>query len=188
MGRWENNARSRLEAAALELYSGRGFEQTTVAEIAARAGLTERTYFRHFADKREVLFGGGQALREFLVQQVNQAPQALAPLEAVVAAFEALDFFAAEQRGHSRQRQRLIEANAALHERELMKLAQLSAALREVLRQRGTPGPAAAVAAEVGMAIFKLAFERWTEESNEQAFAQLVRDALSELRAVVAGD
>jgi hypothetical protein len=63
MTRWEPNARGRLEQAALALYGERGFENTTVAEIAARAGLTERTFFRHFADKREVLFAGGAHCR-----------------------------------------------------------------------------------------------------------------------------
>ena len=89
MGRWEPNARGRLEQAALELYGERGFEQTTVAEIAERAGLTERTFFRHFADKREVLFGGAGALQEFLVSTVASAPDSAAPIDAVAAALEA---------------------------------------------------------------------------------------------------
>ena len=74
MGRWEPNARGRLEQAAMELYLERGFDQTTVAEIAERAGLTERTFFRHFADKREVLFAGAGALQELLVSAVAGAP------------------------------------------------------------------------------------------------------------------
>src|SRR5438046_9124693 len=89
MSRWEPNARGRLEQAALELYGERGFEQTTVAEIARRAGLTERTFFRHFADKREVLFAGGGALQELLVQTVAAAPDATAPIDAVAAALQA---------------------------------------------------------------------------------------------------
>ncbi len=86
MSRWEPNARGRLEQAALELYVERGFEQTTVAEIAERAGLTERTFFRHFADKREVLFAGAGTLRELLVSAVAGAPASAAPIEAVAAA------------------------------------------------------------------------------------------------------
>ena len=89
MGRWEPNARGRLEQAALELYGERGFEQTTVAEIAKRAGLTERTFFRHFADKREVLFWGAGALQELLVSTVADAPDSAAPIDAVAAALEA---------------------------------------------------------------------------------------------------
>ena len=89
MARWEPNARGRLEQAALELYGERGFEQTTVAEIAKRAGLTERTFFRHFADKREVLFWGAGALQELLVGTVASAPDSAAPIDAVAAALEA---------------------------------------------------------------------------------------------------
>src|SRR6266536_4717695 len=89
MVRWEPDARGRLEQAALALYRERGFEQVTVAEIARRAGLTERTFFRHYADKREVLFGGSGRLRELLVRAVAEAPAATAPLEVVVGALEA---------------------------------------------------------------------------------------------------
>ena len=89
MGRWQPNAPGRLERAALELYSERGFDRTTVAEIAERAGLTERTFFRYFADKREVLFAGASTLEEFLVASVNDAPAALPPIEAITAALEA---------------------------------------------------------------------------------------------------
>src|ERR1035441_631438 len=86
MGRWEPNARGRLEQAALELYVERGFEQTTVAEIAQRAGLKERTFFRHFADKREVLFQGAASLQELLVNAVASTPESSAPIDAVAAA------------------------------------------------------------------------------------------------------
>ena len=89
MGRWEPNARGRLEQAAMELFIERGFEQTTVAEIAERAGLTERTFFRHFADKREVLFWGQGALQDLLVSAVAGAPDSAAPIDAVAAALEA---------------------------------------------------------------------------------------------------
>src|SRR5215469_17341401 len=89
MGRWEPNARGRLEQAALQLYVERGFEQTTVAEIAERAGLTERTFFRHFADKREVLFSGSEALQAFLVKEVESAPPTAAPIEVITAALDA---------------------------------------------------------------------------------------------------
>ena len=82
MGRWQPNARGRLEQAALELYVERGFEQTTVEEIARRAGLTERTFFRHFADKREVLFAGAASLQDLLVRSVASAPDAATPIDA----------------------------------------------------------------------------------------------------------
>src|ERR1700691_1650442 len=105
MSRWEPNARGRLEQAALELYVEPGFEQTTVAEIAKRAGLTERTFFRHFADKREVLFGGAGALQELLVTCVADAPDSTPPIDAVMAALEAAGALLQERREYSRQRQ-----------------------------------------------------------------------------------
>src|SRR6516162_6467851 len=89
MGRWEPDARGRLAKAAMVLYAEQGFERTTVAEIAARAGLTERTFFRHFADKREVLFYGMERLRGLLARAVADAPASAAPMELVGAAFEA---------------------------------------------------------------------------------------------------
>ena len=186
MARWKPNARSRLEQAALELYNERGFEQTTVVEIAARAGLTERTFFRHFADKREVLFGGSSALQELLVKRVAEAPDALAPIDAVVTALAAVEVFSSERRDHSRQRQRIIAANAELQERELMKLALMSAALAEVLRGRGVGDPAASLTADAGMAVFKAAVEHWVDEANQRDFRGLVQTALDELRAVIA--
>jgi AcrR family transcriptional regulator len=186
MGRWEPNARGRLEQAALELYSERGFEQTTAAEIAARAGLAERTFFRYFADKREVLFSGAGELQELLVDKVATAPDSLAPIDTVAAAVEALGAVF-QQREYSRLRQNIIAANAGLQERELIKLATLSAALADVLRRRGVAEPAASLAAEAGIAVFKVAFQRWIDEANDRDFGPLVRESLAELRAVTAG-
>src|SRR6516225_2726958 len=108
MGRWEPNARGRLELAALELYLERGFEQTTVAEIAKRAGLTERTFFRHFADKREVLFAGADMLQDLLVSTVASAPDSAAPIDAVAAALEAAGAVLQQRREYSRRRQAVI--------------------------------------------------------------------------------
>jgi AcrR family transcriptional regulator len=186
MSRWNPDARGRLQRAALELYSERGFEQTTVAEIAARAGLVERTFFRHFADKREVLFGGSNALQELLVNALVAAPDAMTPLEAIVDALEAAETFFADRREHSRNRQRILDANAELLEREVMKFASLSVALAEVLRSRGVSDPAAGLTADAGMAIFKVAFGRWIDDTNRHDFKPLVRQALEELRAVLA--
>src|ERR1700716_1955899 len=133
MTRWEPNARGRLEQAALDLYGERGFEDTTVAEIAARAGLTERTFFRHFADKREVLFSGAGTLQELLVSAVVSAPDSAAPIDAVAAGVEAIAALLQERREFSRQRQAIIAANTELQERELIKLASLVAAMAETL-------------------------------------------------------
>ncbi len=187
MGRWEPNARGRLEQAALELYVERGFEQTTVAEIAERAGLTERTFFRHFADKREVLFAGAGTLQEFLVSAVADAPDSVAPIEAVAAALEAAGALLQERREYSRQRQAVIAANAALQERELIKLASLATALAGALHRRGVTDPAASLTAEAGIAVFKIAFERWVNETSPPALPQIIRESLDELKAVTAG-
>jgi AcrR family transcriptional regulator len=186
MGRWEPNARGRLMEAAFALYGERGFEQTTVAEIAERAGLTERTFFRHFADKREVLFAGAGALQEVLVSTVAKAPASLAPIDAAAAGLEAAG--ALIQEGElARRRQAIIAASAELQERELIKLASLAAALAEALRRRGVSDPAASLTAEAGIAVFKVAFERYVEETNKQDLPRLIRESLDALKAVTAG-
>lgn len=187
MGRWEPNARGRLEQAALELYVERGFEQTTVAEIAQRAGLTERTFFRHFADKREVLFQGAASLQELLVNAVAGTPASSAPIDAIAAALAAAGALLGERRESARQRQTVIAANPELRERELIKLASLATALANALRARGVRDPTAGLAAEAGIAVFKIAFERWVEESNQRDLPLLMRESLDELRAVTAG-
>ncbi|HVQ95535.1 MAG TPA: TetR family transcriptional regulator [Mycobacteriales bacterium] len=188
MGRWEPNPRGRLEQAALELYLERGFEQATVAEIAKRAGLTERTFFRHFADKREVLFWGQGALQELLVTAIGSAPDSAAPIDVVAAALEAAGALLQQRREHARRRQTVIAANAELRERELIKLASLAAAIAGALRRRGVSDLAASLTAEAGIAVFKIAFERWTSETGQPDLPQLIRESLDELKAVTAGD
>ncbi len=187
MSRWEPDGRGRLEQAALALYAERGFDNTTVAEIAERAGVTERTFFRHFADKREVLFGGAGGLQDLLVGTVASAPASLAPLDAVAAGLEAAGTLFEEYRATVRQRAAIIAATPELRERELIKLAVLSAALADTLRGRGLSGPAASLTAEVATAVFRIAFDQWIEETNERAFAALVRESLDHLKAVTAG-
>ena len=187
MSRWEPDARGRLEQAALALYGERGFEQTTVAEIAKRAGLTERTFFRYFADKREVLFAGAGTLQDLLVSTLASTPDSAAPIDAVAAALEAAGALLQERREYSRQRQAIIAANAELQERELIKLASLAAALAGTLRRRGIADPAASLAAEAGIAVFRIAFERWINETSQADLPQLIRESLDELKAVTAG-
>src|SRR5450631_4385197 len=121
MSRWQPDAQGRLAQAALELYVERGYEQTTVAEIASRAGLTERTFFRYFADKREVLFGGSGALQELLVSTVTDAPDSMPAIDAVAVGLDAMATLLQERREHSLRRQAAIVANAELRERELIK-------------------------------------------------------------------
>ncbi|MER6047937.1 TetR family transcriptional regulator [Streptomyces sp. BHT-5-2] len=187
MSRWEPNARGRLEQAALELYTERGYEQTTVAEIAKRAGLTERTFFRYFPDKREVLFAGAGSLQDLLVDTVAEAPESAAPIDAVAAALDAAAAQFAERFDGACRRQAVITANAELRERELIKLASLSTALADTLRRRGVGEPAASLTAEAGVAVFKIAFERWVGAAEEQDLPHLIRQSLDELKAVTAG-
>src|SRR2546421_8387889 len=187
MGRWEPDARGRLAQAALALYSERGFEPTTVAEIAKRAGLTERTFFRHFADKREVLFGGAGQLQELIVSAVTDAPDSLAPIGAVAAGLDAAAALLQQRREYSQQRQAIIAANPELQERELIKLASLASAIADALRRRGVRDPAASLTAEAGIAVFRIAFERWITEGDQQDFSRPIPEVLDELKAVTAG-
>ena len=188
MSRWQPDARGRLERAAMELYRERGFEQATVAEIAKRAGLTERTFFRYFADKREVLFWGAGELQDFMVSVLASAPASAAPIEAVAAAILGAATLL-EQRPieYARQRRFIIAANAELQERELIKLASLAGARADTLRRRGVKEPAASLAAEAGIAVFKIAFEAWTSETSQHDFPELIRESFDELRAVTTG-
>ncbi|KUN09573.1 TetR family transcriptional regulator [Streptomyces yokosukanensis] len=187
MGRWEPDARGRLAKAALALYAERGYEQTTVAEIAKRAGLTERTFFRHYADKREVLFAGSGELEGRFVGAVAGAPTSAPPLDALTLGLDAVAEMFADQREFASRRQAVITANAELRERELIKLASLVAVLTDTLRSRGVAEPAASLSAEAAVAVFKVAFERWIAPDEERPLAQLTREALAELKAVTSG-
>jgi AcrR family transcriptional regulator len=186
MVRWEPDSRGRLEQAALALYGERGFENTTVAEIAARAGLTERTFFRYFADKREVLFSGAGMLQEVLVSGVVSAADAVSPIDAVIVALEAAGAVLEQRREIAQVRQCIIAANTELQERELIKLATLASALADALGQRGVPGLEAALTAEAGIAVFKVGFERWVDTDNRRSLPELIRDSLDVLKTVTA--
>lgn len=188
MGRWKPDARSRLEKAALALYREHGFSQTTVAEIAERAGLTERTFFRYFADKREVLFSGGDALRRQLVTALDNSPSSLSPIDAIGSAFEAIAGYFEARKDFARKRQAVIAENAELQERERIKLASLASALAEGLRRRGVGDPAATLAAEMGITVFRVSFDRWIEETRDRRLATIMRDSLNELKLVSAGN
>jgi AcrR family transcriptional regulator len=189
MGRWQPDSRGRLQEAALALYSERGFDQTTAAQIAERAGLTERTFFRHFADKREVLFGGSTLLKDRIVAGVAAAPATAGALDAVSAGLDA----AAAMLGESRrdlalQRQAVLAANPELRERELAKLADYAATIATTLRQRGVSEPQATLAAESGMTVLRVAVQRWASEDDSRELHVVMRDALADLRAVTASD
>jgi AcrR family transcriptional regulator len=184
MVRWEPNANGRLGQAAMELYLERGFEQTTVADIAERAGLTARTFFRHYTDKREVLFAGATVLQERLIQGLDGAPQSASALEAVAIALDAGTAMLGTDRDFSRQRQSIIEANRELRERELIKMATLASVLADGLRRRGVTEPEASLAAEAGIAVFRVSFERWVNGTDERGLAELTRDSFEQLKAL----
>jgi AcrR family transcriptional regulator len=187
MGRWEPNARGRLEQAALELFGERGFEQTTVEDIASRAGLTKRTFFRYFSDKREVLFGGGDEFQQRFVDGLAAAPASASPLDAVAASLEAVGGWFRDRHDIARRRSPIIAANAELQERELVKLASVAAALGGALRERGVEEPEASVVAETAVAVFRVAFERWVAGDDGRELTERIRESLDALRAVTAG-
>lgn len=187
MGRWQPGARGRLGQAAMELYVERGYDQTTVADIAQRAGLTSRTFFRYFVDKREVLFAGTDAVRDRLVAALDAVPAEAAPLSAVAAALDAVVELVGDDRDHSRRRQQIIATHAELQERELAKLAGWARAFADGLRRRGVDEPAASLAAEVGVAVFRVAFERWTTGPGDRPLLDVVHDSFDRLPTVIIG-
>jgi len=183
MARWEPDARGRLRQAALELYGEHGFDQTTAAQIAERAGLTERTFYRHFADKREVVFSG--EVHKVLVSTLADAPTSMTAIEAVTAALDAAGAVLGARRDMTRRRQAVITANPSLGEREQIKYAALAEDLAEALRERGVEACSARLAGDAGVAVFRAAFERWIDEDGHRDFGRLVRDTLDELVAVI---
>jgi AcrR family transcriptional regulator len=186
MGRWEPDARGRLVRAALDLFTERGFEQTTVVDIAERAGVTERTFFRHFTDKREVLFDGSGTLQDLVVAGISSAPPTLAPIDVVVGALEGASVLFDERRDFARRRAATIAAHPGLQERELLKLATLGAAAADALRRRGLGDTGAGLVADTGMTIFRAAFETWVAAPTGTLTDHL-RETLDELRALTAG-
>ena len=178
-------ARLRLQQAALELYEQHGFDQVTTAEIAARAGVTERTFYRHFADKREVLFNGERALLDALLAGVADAPSALAPLPALLWSFRTLVPLMEGNRRVSVPLQRVIAATPALRERAQMKSAILTDTLATALRDRDVPEPTASLAARIGVAAFNHIGAIWIRHPD-QSLDKLLSDTFEELSALAA--
>nr|BFF25571.1 TetR/AcrR family transcriptional regulator [Glycomyces mayteni] len=169
----------------MDLFTEHGFEQVTVAEIAARAGLTERTFYRHFSDKREVLFPDASPLYQGLTDALAAAPDTATPIEAVAAVLDTTAAFFTDRHRFSRRRQAVIAANAELREREAVKLASLADALASGLRERGVAEPAASLAAEAGIAVFKVAHLQWVADDDPGDLGALMRTALGELRTTL---
>jgi AcrR family transcriptional regulator len=186
MARWQPDARGRLEAAAIELFRERGFDQTTVTDIAARAGLDKRTFYRLFGDKREALFSGGPALQEIAVKAVAETDAG--PFETVLTAFHrvAEELFV-DRLDLVRERQVIIDSSPELQERELHKMRSLAAAITAALRAKGVGETTAALATESGVTVFRLAFARWVAPGRDASFTDLITEVAAELRAVTSG-
>ncbi|MEU0964273.1 helix-turn-helix domain-containing protein [Streptomyces sp. NPDC005917] len=182
MARWEPNARLRLVRSALDLFGEQGYDSTTVAQIAERAGLTKTTFFRHFPDKREVLFAGQEVHSRLLTEGVAAAPDTATPLEAVAVALDALTAsFTPEQREFAPRLSAVIAGHSELRERLAFKELNLAATLADALRRRGVPDPAASLAADLGLRAFSMAFAQWITPENDRPFPGLARDSLTEL-------
>lgn len=187
MARWEPNAPERLAQAALDLFAEHGYENTSVIDIAQRAGLGKTTFFRHFQDKREVLFGRG-TMDELLAGAIAAAPATATPLEAVAHALDAAgrEVFTPARREFTARRQAVIAAHPELREREALKKLGLIASMTAALRRRGVPSLTARVAAELGALASMIAYERWSDPANSDDFSELARRALDDVRASTA--
>lgn len=173
-------------SAAIELFDERGYEATTVAEIAERAGLTKRTFFRYFSDKREVLFTGSHELQRVWLEGVASAPADATALAAVATGLDPVAEMFAERHDFARIRAGIIEANPELQERELIKLQTLAGAITAALVERGVSANAAILAAQAGVTVFHVAFAHWVTQEDPAAFRRLMDEALEELRSVTA--
>ncbi|GIF22646.1 AcrR family transcriptional regulator [Actinoplanes tereljensis] len=189
MGRWEPGARERLVLAAVDLFTEQGYDATTVAQIAERAGVTKSTFFRHFADKRELLVAGQEALSLLLTEGIAEAPAGAGPLEAIAAGLERASMaMGPVNRELAPRVKAAVAASAELQERDALKSVSLAAAMTAALVARGVPGPTAALAGELGVLAFKRGFATWSEGDHDtgEELARLTRAALDDLRAAAA--
>ncbi|HEX4036186.1 MAG TPA: TetR family transcriptional regulator [Solirubrobacteraceae bacterium] len=172
--------------AAIVLFDEQGYEETTIAQIAEAAGLTKRTFFRYFSDKREVLFSGSEELEHRWLEGMAKAPVDAAPLSAVMAGVDPVAEIFVERHAFARVRSRIIAANPELQERELIKLQRLAEAIKVALRDRGVESNQAILAAEAGITVFHVTFARWVAQDDATAFRRLTDESLNELRSVTA--
>src|ERR1700759_3650352 len=189
MVRWAPGARERLVLAAVDLFTEQGYDATTVAQIAERAGVTKSTFFRHFPDKRELLVAGQEVLSRLLAEGIAEAPPAVTPLEAVAAGLErAAGAMGPMNRELGPRLKAAIAASAELQERDALKSVGLAAAMTEALQARGVPAPVAHLAGEMGVLAFKRGFSEWVEADHdpEGGLAPYTAAALADLRAATA--
>jgi AcrR family transcriptional regulator len=173
MSRWKPDAQGRLMAAAIALFDEQGYDATTVAEIAERAGLTKRTFFRYFTDKREVLFSGTEELQRLWLEGLAGADPDADAMSAVMAGLEPVAEMFVERHGYARLRSQIITANSELQERELIKLQRLADAIKHALIDRGVSAHAAILAAQAGVTVFHVAFAEWIAQADPTAFRRL---------------
>ncbi len=181
VGRWEPDARARLEQAALQLFLERGFDRVTVPEITAHAGLTTRTFHRHFADKREVLFADADRMPALAADLVLRAPPDLGPIDVVT---HGLPLLARAFDGRVEQlsiRRAIVQGNDGLRERELRKMEQLVEAITDAFRQRGVDDLTAAVVAETAVGVVKTALRRWIESNGADPLHTVMADSLQRI-------
>ncbi len=179
MPRWEHGSEDRLKKAAIELFDEQGFENTSVIEIAERARVTTRTFFRYFSDKREVLFAGSDDLRAVLVEKLLEAPDVAQPLQLVTGVLAEFNWESIGSRDSQRRRQAVIDANPELLERDLIKNHSIAVGFIDALRQRGVDADIAQLAARVGTQIFSTAYARWLEEGDEADLATIGESMMS---------
>ncbi len=182
------NARKRFEIAATALFQERGVERTTVPEIAARAQLTERTFYRYFADKREVLFWRAGELQARVANAVAGAPAHMRPLAVAIRALEAVGDFFDGSRANVKRRQALVAAHPEFLEREMLKLHELTLAMGAALEKRGLEAPVARMVSEAGVTIARVALERWISDDRERDFAHHIQGSRDELRIIMIED
>jgi len=184
--RWQPNARERLEQAALELFTTQGFAATTVPEITARAGLTTRTFFRHFADKREVLFAGDE-IPDLARRLIAEAPAGLDPATLLVGGLRTVAETRFEgRRDEVRQWREIIRSDPGLLERDLRKRAALGEAIRTGLADRGVDATSATVFAEMSVALLQVALERWLDSDDGRTLFETVLETLGSMQAAAA--
>ncbi|GAA4250311.1 TetR/AcrR family transcriptional regulator [Dactylosporangium darangshiense] len=189
MARWEPGARERLVVAAVDLFTEQGYDATTVAQIAERAGVTKSTFFRHFHDKRELLVAGQDALSRLLSEGIADAPPEATPLEAVAAGLErASSAMGPMNRQLGPRLKAAVAASTELQERDALKSVSLAAAMATALVSRGVPAPTADLAAEIGLLAFKRGYAEWseTDATAELDLAHYALAALNRLRAASA--
>jgi AcrR family transcriptional regulator len=185
MSRWEPGARERLVMAAVDLFTEQGYDATTVAQIAERAGVTKSTFFRHFPDKRELLVAGQETLSRLLAEGIAEAPPAAGPLDAVAAGLDrASAVMGPMNRELAPRLKAAVAASAELQQRDALKDVGLATAMTTALTARGIPEPTAALASELGLLAFKRGFAAWsaTPPSPASPLSHHVQSALTELR------